>query len=217
MRSRWSDEQSTAMKLDPIIRFHNMVGSASRAAGSYELKALEHPAVTAFGATTIIVFILLAPLVSPLHHELYHFYGPPSALILPVLFNFAEVWILLALLLAGGFRFRRLNVGLWGILGVFLPLMLMQDCFSLARGTMSRPANAVFLALLFVAAALLLAMRSRAVPLLYQGKRFATVMLGFAALNGALILAQILWSGWQSRRLDSPRPLRLRPKRASTR
>ena len=32
-------------------------------------------------------------------------------------------------------------------------------------------------------------------------------MLGFAALNGVLILAQILWSGWQSRRLDTFRPL----------
>ncbi len=171
------------------------------------LKGLEHPAVTAFGATTIIVLTLLAPLVSPLHHELYHFYGPPSALIVPVLLNFTGVWIVLALLLAGGFRFRWLDVCLWGILGVFLPWMLMQDCFSLARGHMSRPANTVFLALLFVAAALLLAMRSRALPLLRHGRQFATVMLGFAALNGALILAQILWSGWQARRLDTPRPL----------
>ena len=32
-------------------------------------------------------------------------------------------------------------------------------------------------------------------------------MLGFAALNGALMLAQILWCGWQSRQLDTPRPL----------
>ena len=55
------------------------------------MKGLEHPAVTAFGATTIIVLTLLAPLASPLHHELYHFYGPPSALIIPVLLDFAGV------------------------------------------------------------------------------------------------------------------------------
>ncbi|HTC74480.1 MAG TPA: sulfatase-like hydrolase/transferase [Edaphobacter sp.] len=171
------------------------------------MKGLEHPVVTAFGATTIIVITLLAPLVSPLHHELYHFYGPPSALILPVLLNFAAVWIILTLLLAGGFRFRWLNLGLWGILAIFLPWMLMQDCFSLTFGHMSRQANGVFLALLIVVGALLLAMRSRALPLLHQGRRFARVMLGFAALNGALILAQIFWSGWQSRRLDTPRPL----------
>ncbi len=171
------------------------------------MKGLEHPVVTAFGATTIIVLTLLAPLVSPLHHELYHFYGPPSALILPVLLNFAAIWIILALLLAGGFRYRWLNISLWAILGVFLPWMLIQDCFSLTFGSMSRPANSAFLALLFVAGAFLLAMRSRALPLLHKGRRFARVMLGFAALNGALILAQILWSGWQSRRLDTPRPL----------
>jgi hypothetical protein len=171
------------------------------------LKGLEHPAVTAFGATTIIVLTLLAPLVSPLHHELYHLYGPPSAVIVPVLLNFAGVWIVLALLLAGGVRFRWLGVCLWCILGVFLPWMLMQDWFSLAHGSMPRPANTVFLALLFVAVALLLAMHSRALTLLRHGRQFATVMLGFAALNGALILAQILWSGWQSRRLDTPRPL----------
>lgn len=171
------------------------------------MKGLEHPAVTAFGATTIIVLTMLAPLASPLHHELYHLYGPPSDLIFPVLLNFAGVWIVLALLLAGGVRFRWLGVCLWCILGVFLPWMLMQDWFSLARGSMSRPANTVFLVLLFVAVAILLAMRSVALPLLHHGRQFATVMLGFAALNGALILAQIFWSGWQSRRLDMPRPL----------
>jgi hypothetical protein len=171
------------------------------------LKGLEHPAVTAFGATTIIVLTLLAPLVSPLHHELYHLYGPPSAVIVPVLLNFAGVWIVLALLLAGGFRFRWLNVCLWCILGVFLPWMLVQDWFSLTHGSMSRTSNTVFLALLFIAVAILLAMRSRALTLLRHVRRLATVMLGFAALNGVLILAQILWSGWQSRRLDTPRPL----------
>ena len=171
------------------------------------MKGLEHPAVTAFGAATIIVLTLLAPLASPLHHELYHFYGPPSALFVPVLLNFAGTWLVLALLLAGGVRFRWLNVCLWCILGVFLPWMLMQDWFSLTHGPMSRPANAVFLALSLVAVAILLTMRSRALPLLRHGRQFATVMLGFAALNGALILAQILWSGWQSRHLDTPRPL----------
>jgi hypothetical protein len=171
------------------------------------LKGLEHPVVTAFGAATIIVLILLAPLASPLHHELYHLYGSLSAVIVPVLLNFAGVWIVLALLLAGGYRFRWLDVCLWCILGVFLPWMLMQDYFSLAHGSMSRPANTVFLALLFVAVAILLAMRSGALTLLHHGRRLATVMLGFAALNGVLILAQILWSGWQSRRLDTPRPL----------
>ena len=171
------------------------------------MKGLEHPVVTAFGATTIIVITLLAPLVSPLHHELYHFNGPSTALILPVLLNFAAVWGILAVLLAGTFRFRSLRISIWSILGVFLPWMLMQDCFSLIYGHMSRPANAGFLALLFVVAAILLSIRSRAVALLRQGRRFATVMLGFAAINGALILAQIVWSGWVSRKLDAPRPL----------
>ena len=169
------------------------------------MKGLEHPAVTAFGATTIIVLILLAPLASPLHHELYHIYGPPSAVIVPVLLNFAGVWLVLTLLLAGGLRFRWLRVCLWCILGIFLPWVLMQDWFSLAHGSLSRPANTVFLALLFVAVAILLAMRSRALRFLRHGRRFATVMLGFAALNGVLILTQILWSGWQSRQLNTPR------------
>ena len=171
------------------------------------MKGLEHPAVTAFGAATVIVLTLLAPLVSPLHHELYHIYGPPSAVIIPVLLDFAGVWLVLALLLAGGVRFRWLDVCLWGILGLFLPWMLMQDWFLLTHGSMSRPANTVFLVFLFVAAALLLTMRSHALTVLHHGRRLARVMLGFAALNGALILAQILWSGWQSRQLDTPRPL----------
>jgi hypothetical protein len=180
------------------------------------LKGLEHPVVTSFGANTIVVLTLLAPLVSPLHHELYHFHGPTSALIVPVLLNFAAVWIVLALLLAGASRLRWLDICLWCTLGGFLPWMLMQDCFSLAFGSMSRPANAVFPVLLLIAVAILLAMRSRAVTLLRKGRQFARVMLGFAALSGALIVAQILWSGWQSRRLDTPKPLHHEMAAAST-
>lgn len=171
------------------------------------MRKLEHPAIAAFGATTIILLILLAPLASPMHHELYHLDGPLSAIIVPVLLNFTGVWLVLVLLFAGGFRFRWLRVCLWSILGVFLPWMLMQDWFSLTRGSMSRPANTVFLVLLFVAVALLLALRSRALTFLRHGRQFATVMLGFAALNGVLLLAQIFWSAWQARRLDMPRPL----------
>jgi hypothetical protein len=178
------------------------------------LKGLEHPAVTAFGATTIILLILLAPLASPLHHELYHLDGPMSAVILAVLLDFAGVWLVLTLLLAGGLRFRWLRICLWCILGVFLPWMLMQDWFSLAHSSMSRRANIVFLVLLFLAVALLLALRSRAWMLLRHGRQFATVMLGFAALNGVILFAQIFWSGWQARRLDMPRTLH-QPKSAS--
>jgi hypothetical protein len=54
----------------------------------------------------------------------------------------------------------------------------MQNCFSLTRGSMSGPANTVFLGLIFVAVALLLAMRSRALQILHHGRRFARVMLG---------------------------------------
>ena len=144
------------------------------------MKGLEHPVVTAFGATTIIVLTMLAPLASRLHHELYHLYGPPSNLIFPVLLKFPGVWIVLALFLAGGVRFRWLGVPMVHFGGVSA-WMLMQDWFSLAHGSMSRPANAVFLALLFIAVAILLAMRSRALTLLRHGRQFATVMLGFAA------------------------------------
>ena len=171
------------------------------------MKGLQHPVITAFGATTIILLILLAPLASPLHHQLYHLDAPESAVIIPVLLNFVGVWIVLALLLAAGFRSRPLRIGLWCFLGAFLPWMLMQDWFSLLNGSMSRSANIVFLVVLSIAIATLLALRSRAWTLLRHGRRLATVMLAFSALNGVVMLAQILWSGWQSRQLDTPRPL----------
>ena len=100
--------------------------------------------ITAFGATTIIVPPRRHPLSRRGTMSFTIFHGPPSALILPVFLNFAGVWIVLALLLTGGIGFRWLDVGLWGILGVFLPWMLMQDFFSLARGSIYRPASAVF-------------------------------------------------------------------------
>jgi hypothetical protein len=173
------------------------------------VKLLEHPATTAFGATTILLLILLVPLASPTHEELYHLSGPVSSILLPVLLNFIGIWLLLALLFHWGRRLHWLDAGLWSILGVVLPWRLLQTWFSLREGLMPHDANLGFAALLVPASAVF-ALHSR-IPmrLLQSVRRFFVTLLGFSALSGLLLLAETLGIAWQARHLNAPRPLHL--------
>jgi hypothetical protein len=172
------------------------------------MKLLEHPATTAFGAATSILLILLVPLASPTHTELYHLSGSVSSVLVPLLLNFAGVWLLLTLLLGWGRKHRWLNASLWVTLGVALPWMLMKAWFSLLRnGPIPRSANLTFLALLLIAAATVLALRPQTVTLLRSARRLAVTLLGFVALSGAIMLAEALDFAWQARHLNALRPL----------
>jgi Sulfatase len=173
------------------------------------VKPLEHPATTAFGATTILLLVLLVPLASPTHEELYHLSGPVSAILVPTLLNLFGIWLLLAILFHWGRRHPWLNAGLWSILSVVLPWRLLQTWVTLRGGFMPHDANLAFAALLVPASAVF-AWRSR-IPtrLLQPVKRFFVTLLGFSALGGLLLLAETLAFAWQARHLNAPRPLHL--------
>jgi fucose 4-O-acetylase-like acetyltransferase len=63
------------------------------------MKILTHPAFSALGAATLCLLILVAPLVSPMHLEIYHLDGSPSSIFGPVLIVLCAAWLILAILL----------------------------------------------------------------------------------------------------------------------
>jgi Sulfatase len=171
------------------------------------MKFLEHPATTAFGATTILLLNLLVPLASPTHTALYHLSGPVSAVLLPVLLNFTGIWLLLTVLFHWGRRDSRLEISLWGTLGVVLPWRLIQTSLTLCGGFMPHGVNLAFAILLAPALATAFALRSLAPKLLQPARKLTEALLGFVALSGLILLAEAIDFAWQARYLNVARPL----------
>lgn len=171
------------------------------------MKSLDHPVITALGATIIALQILLAGLVSPRHTEFYHLYGPVSVVVVPVLLNFAAVWLLLTLLLAWGRRHPRLDGWLWSGMAVALSLMLLKDISAMSTHPVSQRNFLIFAAALAILAAALVAMRSRIGRLLRPAKALMMTLLGFVALSGVAILGEVVYASWQARNLNAPRTL----------
>ena len=132
---------------------------------------LGKPAVTAFGATTILLLYLLAPLASPTHAELYHLYGPLRSLLVPVLADFAILWLLLTALLTLSRRRRALNMLVWIALGIALPWKLVSSWYALHEQAAPTPCKVAYcVCVLAVAGGIAASGRHRA-RLLLHGKR----------------------------------------------
>jgi hypothetical protein len=171
------------------------------------VKLLEHPATTAFGATTILLLVMLVPLASPAHTALYHLSGSVSAVLLPIFSNFIGLWLFLTLLFHLGRRHRWLDYCFWGILGGVLPWSLIRTSFTLYGVFMPHAVNVAFASLLVPAPVAVFALRSRVPKMLQRTRKLAVVLLGFTALSGVFLFTEMLAFAWQARHLNAPRPL----------
>ena len=170
------------------------------------MKFLEHPAVTAFGATTIMLVNLLEGLVSPYHTEYYHLSGDLRNVLVPVLLNFLGTWLLLTLLLSWARRHPRLLGWIYGLMGIVLGWLLVKNIASILNATLShRQSLSLLLGFALLALSLLVPARGGRVVRHAQGL-FVT-LLGFVAISGAIMLAQVSYISGEARHLNAPRPL----------
>ena len=170
------------------------------------MKLLEHPAVTAFGATTIMLENLLGGLVSPFHTEYYHLSGYLRIVLVPVLLNFFALWLLLLLLLSWAPRYPRLLGWIYGLMGVALGWLLVKDIASVANVPLSHRQNLSVL-FGFGLAALALLFPAREGRIVRHAQGLFVTLLGFVAISGAIMLGQVGFIGWEARHLNAPRPL----------
>lgn len=171
------------------------------------MRLLKHPAATALGATTIVLLTLLAPLASPTHMEFYHLVGPVRAVTVPVLLNFAGVWLMLTLLLAWSSRRRRAKSWVGSGLGVSLSWMMLKDWYEIHHRPMPGSVNLAFALLMFLLVIGLAIVYARARFVLYHASQVAVTVLGFVALSGLIMVAEALCYSWQARNLNAERPL----------
>ncbi|NYF89474.1 sulfatase-like hydrolase/transferase [Tunturiibacter empetritectus] len=171
---------------------------------------LRHPAITALGASTIVLLVVLVSLASPLHSEFYHLIGPVRAVAVPVFLNFAAVWLVLSLLLAWGRSHPRFNSWLWSGLGVGLSWKIITNWYVLHESPVPVVVKTIFLGVVCLIFFTWVAWRSRIRPILYRAQQLAVPILGFVALSGMAMIVQSVFFTWQARHLNAPRPLHQR-------
>jgi hypothetical protein len=182
------------------------------------MKILTHPAMLAFGAATLCLLTLIAPLVSPTHAAVYHLHGNISSISIPILLNWFGLWILLTVLLLLAERPGRLRIVIWSSLIAGLPWVLLKAYSVLALWRMPhKPRLAVFSVMLVALFLLWFLWKPTFLPVFNRVQRLAATMFGFAALSSLLVLGQVLWFSWQARKLNEPRPLHQKQLLSSTR
>lgn len=169
------------------------------------MRLLYHPATTALGATTLLLLLMIAPLVSPSHGEIYHLSGPASSIFVPVLILFLAVWLVLSILLWLTRRPGPLQTILWTGLFVLIPYVTVRDGLTLTGHALPHRHYILALSASTVAVLVVVLRRHIDFPSHFKAaKDFSTIVLGFVGLSGILFLCQLLWFGWKARRLNAP-------------
>ena len=179
------------------------------------MKPLQNPAVTAFGATTIIFMVWLAPLASGVHETLFTFPGSVVAVVVPLYIGFFVTWLGWFLLLTLSERHRTLKTWVWLALAVILVRELLEATYALAPTNdplrdpplPSTHVNIVYALCMVVMVATLLMLRRRAPKLVHGTKLLGTILLGFVALSGLWTLVKVTSYTWQARNLNNTGPL----------
>jgi hypothetical protein len=171
------------------------------------VRALTHPAVVAFGLANLYLLALTGPLISSGHDLVYHLTGSASSVFIPVIVCDVVLTLLLTAVLVFAERSPRLRVVIWSGLVLALPLILLVTIAGFTGTPVPEWLIRVvgFGSLLAVVVIALLWKRLLAV--FETAQHFVATMLGFFALSGVVIFAQLVWFGWQARDLNEARPL----------
>lgn len=162
------------------------------------MKRYLNPAFVALGIATLCLLAILGPLISPSHTVVYHTRAAAFPLFVAVLFDLLVLWALLTLALVFAETSSRRQVFVWSAIVLALPLVLLKNASMLAGFLLPHRLSMSIVALSLTAfLALQIFWKPSFLPAFQRTRRFLTVVFAFAALNGILIVAQLLWYGGQ--------------------
>jgi hypothetical protein len=162
----------------------------------------------ALGVTVICSLWIVAPLVSPSHDAIYHWSGPASSIFIPAMLDFICVWFVFWCLLFVALGEKRGSATVWAGITLFLPWATLKSTtllmnwylpHSISRGVLGLCAVSLILFQVFL--------RSIPPSTLERLRRLTVDVLCIVAVYGVFILVQLVWFGWQARRLNASRPL----------
>lgn len=169
------------------------------------MKWLLHPAASALGVATLCLLAIMGPLLSPSHTTLYHTSGPVLMLYWAVLLDLFAVWALITIMLLFARRPGRRQAMLWSAIVMALPWILLKNIWMLAEVRLPHWVSVSLFILLFaIFVTLAVRWKPAFIPGFQRVLRPLRVIFGFVALNGLVIICQLLWFAWQARALNSP-------------
>jgi hypothetical protein len=166
-----------------------------------------HPATVAFGLANLYLLDLTGPVITLDHDLIYHLTGSASSVIVPIIIYVLALSVLFAVLLRLAERPGALRVILWSGFILALPSVLLHTIGNFAGEEIPDWLTAL-VALLCLSALLAICFRwKRFLPRFEAIQPAAASVLGFFALSGVLIFAQLIWNAWETRNLNAPRTL----------
>jgi arylsulfatase A-like enzyme len=172
------------------------------------MKALTHPASTAFGLAVLCCLVLIAPIISLDHLLIFHDSGRPAAIFLPLLADLAIVWFLLTLLLMRARKPGRIRVAIWSGVILIFPWLLLEDGSILqAWSVHHRLGIALLLWSCLCWVGVNVFWRPTLQPHFERLVRFWKTVFVFLTLNNVVVVVQLLWCFWAARAIQTPRPL----------
>jgi hypothetical protein len=168
--------------------------------------SLWQTAAAALGLTTITLIWVANPLINFGHEVVYHWTGTAFGLFAPVILDICIAWALVTLVLMLAERTERGRVVAWlGIVAVtptvVVKSLVLSNALIVPRWMMAN--SAFFAAAVFLT--LLLLWRTRFEKQIDQLAEIASTVFGVVGFCGALLLLQLVWSGWRARGLNDVR------------
>lgn len=169
------------------------------------------PAFVALGIATLCLLAILGPLLSPSHTVIFHTSAPATSLFSSVLFDLFAFWVLFTALLLLAQSSGRRQFMIWTGILLVLPRIVLKN-ISMLMGFRLPHWVTFLLVSVCVGSFVWLSLNwsPRQIPTFERVRRFFTVVFVFVALNGVIIIGQLLWYRWQVRDLNAPMALHQR-------
>jgi hypothetical protein len=162
----------------------------------------------ALGVTVICSLWIVAPLVSPSHYAIYHWSGPASSIFIPAMLDFICVWLVFCCLLFAALGEKRGSVTALAGITLFLPWAALKSCALVMNWTLLHWVSRGLFGLCAISLILFhVFFQSISPAILERLRRFTIDVLCIVAVYGVFILVQLVWFGWQARRLNASLPL----------
>src|SRR5437879_4974229 len=168
-----------------------------------DVRLLTHPAMVAFGLANLYLLDLTGPLIATDHDLVYHLIGSASSVIVPIIVYVVTLSLLLTALLYLAQRSGPLRVIIWSAFLLALPSILLHTIANFSGSEIPDWLTWLIASVCLAALVTIAVLWQKFLPRFERIQRAASVVLGIFALTGVVIFAQLVWSGWQARNLNS--------------